>query len=192
MRHGFFIAAWQVTVPEKKKPGAGNCTGNQDREAAASGCTKAICGTRSGPCGVRLGFGTCLSYPGCSGHPSQGDGWGQGERRASGDQGSSRVAKTRKASRSVEREALILLARQGGLEPPTDCLEGNCSIRLSYWRADEESLVIQGFPGRQVFYELCLACPWRPGALGPFLLLPDPEPTMNSVRIMAQAFAPAC
>lgn len=93
MRHGFFIAAWQVTVPEKnKKPGAGNCTGNQDREAAASGCKKAFCGTRSGPCGVRLGFGTCLSYPGCSGHPSQGDGWGQGERRASGDQVVTKVA----------------------------------------------------------------------------------------------------
>ena len=46
---------------------------------------------------------------------------------------------------------LIFMARQGGLEPPTDCLEGNCSIRLSYWRAYEESLVIQGFPKRQVF-----------------------------------------
>ena len=29
----------------------------------------------------------------------------------------------------------FFVARQGGLEPPTDCLEGNCSIRLSYWRA---------------------------------------------------------
>ena len=26
------------------------------------------------------------------------------------------------------------LARQEGLEPPTYCLEGSCSIRLSYWR----------------------------------------------------------
>ena len=27
-----------------------------------------------------------------------------------------------------------LLARQEGLEPPTYCLEGSCSIQLSYWR----------------------------------------------------------
>ncbi len=26
------------------------------------------------------------------------------------------------------------LARQEGLEPPTYCLEGSCSILLSYWR----------------------------------------------------------
>ena len=28
----------------------------------------------------------------------------------------------------------IKLARQEGLEPPTYCLEGSCSIQLSYWR----------------------------------------------------------
>ncbi len=28
----------------------------------------------------------------------------------------------------------MLLARQEGLEPPTYCLEGSCSIQLSYWR----------------------------------------------------------
>ena len=27
-----------------------------------------------------------------------------------------------------------MLARQEGLEPPTYCLEGSCSIQLSYWR----------------------------------------------------------
>ena len=26
------------------------------------------------------------------------------------------------------------LARQKGLEPPAHCLEGSCSIQLSYWR----------------------------------------------------------
>ena len=30
----------------------------------------------------------------------------------------------------------FLLARQEGFEPPTHGLEGRCSIRLSYWRAD--------------------------------------------------------
>ena len=29
---------------------------------------------------------------------------------------------------------LEYLARQEGLEPPTYCLEGSCSIQLSYWR----------------------------------------------------------
>ncbi len=28
----------------------------------------------------------------------------------------------------------MLLVRQEGLEPPTYCLEGSCSIQLSYWR----------------------------------------------------------
>ena len=28
----------------------------------------------------------------------------------------------------------LTLARQEGLEPPAYCLEGSCSIRLSYWR----------------------------------------------------------
>ena len=31
-------------------------------------------------------------------------------------------------------EAVLELARQEGLEPPTYCLEGSCSIQLSYWR----------------------------------------------------------
>ena len=28
----------------------------------------------------------------------------------------------------------LYLARQKGLEPPAHCLEGSCSIQLSYWR----------------------------------------------------------
>ena len=30
------------------------------------------------------------------------------------------------------------MARQEGLEPPTYCLEGSCSIQLSYWRISVE------------------------------------------------------
>ena len=30
------------------------------------------------------------------------------------------------------------MARQEGLEPPTYCLEGSCSIQLSYWRISLE------------------------------------------------------
>ena len=29
---------------------------------------------------------------------------------------------------------LLKMVRQKGLEPPTYCLEGSCSIRMSYWR----------------------------------------------------------
>ena len=29
---------------------------------------------------------------------------------------------------------IFILARQEGFEPPTYCLEGSCSILLSYWR----------------------------------------------------------
>ena len=34
----------------------------------------------------------------------------------------------------VENRKAVFLARQEGLEPPTYCLEGSCSIQLSYWR----------------------------------------------------------
>ena len=34
-------------------------------------------------------------------------------------------------SASLEQSAVV---RQKGLEPPTYCLEGSCSIRMSYWR----------------------------------------------------------
>ena len=30
------------------------------------------------------------------------------------------------------------MVRQEGLEPPTYCLEGSCSIQLSYWRISME------------------------------------------------------
>lgn len=65
---------------------------------------------------------------------------------------------------------VYLVARQGGLEPPTDCLEGNCSIRLSYWRAKWKHSLF--FPGLKV-----------KSVLGHFLLLPALEPTMNLLRI---------
>ena len=34
------------------------------------------------------------------------------------------------------------LARCGGLEPPAYCLEGSCSIQLSYWRKQSKALAI--------------------------------------------------
>ncbi len=33
------------------------------------------------------------------------------------------------------------LARQEGFEPPTYCLEGSCSILLSYWRISKAGLM---------------------------------------------------
>ena len=34
-------------------------------------------------------------------------------------------------------EFLLTMARQEGFEPPTYCLEGSCSILLSYWRRSD-------------------------------------------------------
>ncbi len=34
----------------------------------------------------------------------------------------------------TQRASSDVLARQEGFEPPTYCLEGSCSILLSYWR----------------------------------------------------------
>ena len=38
------------------------------------------------------------------------------------------------------------LVRQKGLEPPTYCLEGSCSIRMSYWRVLERVMGIEPTP----------------------------------------------
>ena len=47
------------------------------------------------------------------------------------------------------------LVRQKGLEPPTYCLEGSCSIRMSYWRGCMEQVT-----------RIELASPaWKAGAL---------------------------
>lgn len=73
---------------------------------------------------------------------------------------------------------VFVMARQGGLEPPTDCLEGNCSIRLSYWRAKWKHSLF--FPELKV-----------KSVPGHFLLLPGLEPTMNLLRI-AGPVALAC
>ena len=47
---------------------------------------------------------------------------------------SRRLRKPRKTERS---QFLLTLARQEGFEPPTYCLEGSCSILLSYWRLSQ-------------------------------------------------------
>ena len=38
----------------------------------------------------------------------------------------------------VQSTSPMEVARQEGLEPPTYCLEGSCSIQLSYWRISME------------------------------------------------------
>ena len=40
----------------------------------------------------------------------------------------------------------LRLVRQKGLEPPTYCLEGSCSIRMSYWRVLERVMGIEPTP----------------------------------------------
>ena len=40
---------------------------------------------------------------------------------------------------------LYQMARQEGFEPPTYCLEGSCSIQLSYWRTSTPNGLPQVF-----------------------------------------------
>ena len=47
-------------------------------------------------------------------------------------------------------DGLLGLARLEGLEPPTGCLEGSCSIRLSYRRR-----VLQFFPAKVTCWQRC-------------------------------------
>ena len=42
-------------------------------------------------------------------------------------------------------KSLFLLVRQQGLEPRTYCLEGSCSVLLSYWRTFFDTGKIQFF-----------------------------------------------
>ena len=51
------------------------------------------------------------------------------------------------------------MARQGGLEPPTDGLEGRCSVQLSYWRTNgrgERIRTSDPLCPRQVRYQAAL------------------------------------
>ena len=58
------------------------------------------------------------------------------------------------------------MARQEGLEPPTYCLEGSCSIQLSYWREFKLEQVTR----------IELASPaWKAGALTIVLHLRSPS-----------------
>ena len=40
----------------------------------------------------------------------------------------------RPGGNGTEQASSDVMARQEGFEPPTYCLEGSCSILLSYWR----------------------------------------------------------
>ena len=58
------------------------------------------------------------------------------------------------------------LARQEGLEPATYCLEGSCSIQLSYWRIMERVTGIE--PASPA---------WKAGALAVVLHPQEPSAT---------------
>ena len=59
------------------------------------------------------------------------------------------------------------MARQKGFEPLAYCLEGSCSIRLSYWRILMERVT-----------RIELASPaWKAGALAIVLHLQEPSAT---------------
>ena len=56
--------------------------------------------------------------------------------------------------------SLQALARQEGLEPPAYCLEGSCSIRLSYWRRSVPSVWLERVKGIEPSYPA-----WKAGIL---------------------------
>ena len=55
---------------------------------------------------------------------------------------------------------VLALARQEGLEPPAYCLEGSCSIRLSYWRIFLPSRKLERVKGIEPSYPA-----WKAGIL---------------------------
>ena len=69
------------------------------------------------------------------------------------------------------------MARQEGLEPPTYCLEGSCSIQLSYWRISMERVTGIGpaYPA------------WKAGVL-PLNYTRESLPWMFSQKILAYIF----
>ena len=62
---------------------------------------------------------------------------------------------------------LTKMVRQKGLEPPAYCLEGSCSIQLSYWRIEKQLERVTGIEP---------ASPaWKAGALAIVLHLHEPS-----------------
>ena len=67
------------------------------------------------------------------------------------------------------------MVRQEGFEPPAYCLEGSCSIQLSYWREYELEQVTR----------IELASPaWKAGALTIVLHLHTPSVEIVSLDIL--------
>ena len=72
------------------------------------------------------------------------------------------------------------MARQKGLEPLAYCLEGSCSIQLSYWRINETVERVTGIEP---------ASPaWKAGALAIVLHPHAPSVEIVSFVIIAYAF----
>ena len=51
----------------------------------------------------------------------------------------------KKETTSVEAISILMEASQEGFEPPTDGLEGRCSILLSYWDIDMKTIIEKWF-----------------------------------------------
>ena len=68
------------------------------------------------------------------------------------------------------------MVRQKGLEPPAYCLEGSCSIQLSYWRIGNKLERVTGIEP---------ASPaWKAGALAIVLHLHSPSAKIVSFLIL--------
>ena len=57
----------------------------------------------------------------------------------------------KKETISVETISILMEASQEGFEPPTDGLEGRCSILLSYWDIDMKTIIEKWFSVNRFF-----------------------------------------
>ena len=71
------------------------------------------------------------------------------------------------------------MARQKGLEPLTYCLEGSCSIQLSYWRIEKVERVTGIEPASPA---------WKAGALA--IVLHPHAPSVEIVSLVIIAYVP--
>ena len=73
------------------------------------------------------------------------------------------------------------MARQKGLEPLTYCLEGSCSIQLSYWRISQAHQKLERVTGIEP------ASPaWKAGALA--IVLHPHAPSVEIVSLVIIAY----
>ena len=81
---------------------------------------------------------------------------------------------------SYTHHILFNLVRQEGLEPPAYCLEGSCSIHLSYWRISSSKSAGAGDGNRTHVPSLEGWCTSRCATPASLVILPFPGRNVNS------------